>query len=203
MNLSGIDVCGPVWGEPVECGPDLRTCLTCLVGIRLEFDGPGAWSATCQFWTDADLISGCKPESNANLIGAAKSGAIGNVTFLSFDQTGSCCTTNSASALGPKVAPAMIVNQQPMIALPMLMVTEPLGSPMSWSSSTIGACVRKHNILLSAEISTASPFAYDLVSFVPACIVCWTIGGLLGETVVASYTRRAFRLADGVGAPAA
>ena len=86
-----------------------------------------------------------------------------------------------------------IANQQPMIALPMLMVTEPSGSPMSWSSSTIGACVHKHNILLSLETSTASAFAYDnrmkIVTFVLAAVVLaplgWTIGGLVGETVVA------------------
>ena len=95
-----------------------------------------------------------------------------------------------------------IVNQQPMIALPMLMVTEPSGSPMSWSSSTIGACVRKHNILLSAETTTAAPFAYDLrmkiVSFVLAAVVLaplgWTIGGLLGETAIASILGGLFGL---------
>ena len=95
-----------------------------------------------------------------------------------------------------------IVNQQPMIAPPMLMVTEPLGSPMSWSSSTIGACVRKHNILLSAETSAASPLAYDnrmkIVTFVLASVVLaplgWTIGGLLGGTVVASILGGLFAL---------
>ena len=94
-----------------------------------------------------------------------------------------------------------IVNQQPMIALPMLMVTEPSGSPMSWSSSTIGACVRKHNIL-SSETSSASPFAYDIrmkiVSFVLGAVVLaplgWTIGGLLGETVIASILGGLFGL---------
>ena len=53
------------------------------------------------------------------------------------------------AALGPKAAPVTIVNQQPMIALPMLMVTEPSGSPMSWSSSTIGACVRNGSQILA------------------------------------------------------
>ena len=106
------------------------------------------------------------------------------------------------AALGPKAAPAMIVNQQPMIALPMLMVTEASGSPMSWSSSTIGACVRKHNILWSAETSTAAPFAYDIrmkiVSFVLGAVVLaplgWVIGGLVGETVVASILGGLFGL---------
>ena len=106
------------------------------------------------------------------------------------------------AALGPKAAPVTIANQQPMIALPMLMVTEPSGSPMSWSSSTIGACVRKHNILLSAETSTASPFAYDIrmkiVSFVLGAVVLvplgWTIGSLVGETVIASILGGLFGL---------
>lgn len=95
-----------------------------------------------------------------------------------------------------------IVNQQPMIALPMLMVTEPSGSPMSWSSSTIGVRVRKHNILFSLETSNASPFAYDnrmkIVTFVLAAVVLaplgWTIGGLLGETVIASILGGLFGL---------
>ena len=96
----------------------------------------------------------------------------------------------------------MIVNQWLMIALPMLMVTEPSGSPMSWSSSTIGACVRKHKILLSSETSTPSTFAYDIhmkiVSFVLVAVVLaplgWIIGGLLGETVVASILGGLFGL---------
>ena len=75
-------------------------------------------------------------------------------------------------------------------------------SPMSWSSSTIGACVRKHNILWSAETSTAAQFAYDIrmkiVSFVLGAVVLaplgWAIGGLVGETVVASILGGLFGL---------
>ena len=73
---------------------------------------------------------------------------------------------------------------------------------MSWSSSTIGVRVRKHNILLSAETSTASPFAYDIrmkiVSFVLCAVVLvplgWTIGSLVGETVIASILGGLFGL---------
>lgn len=68
--------------------------------------------------------------------------------------------------------------------------------------STIGACVRKHNILLSAETSNASSFAYDIrmkiVSFVLAAVVLaplgWTIGGMVGENVVASILGGLFGL---------
>ena len=66
----------------------------------------------------------------------------------------------------------------------------------------IGVCVRKHNILLSAEKSTAAPFAYGIrmkiVSFVLGAVVLaplgWAIGGLVGETVVASILGGLFGL---------
>ena len=61
--------------------------------------------------------------------------------------------------------------------------------------------VRKHNIL-SSKTSTAAPFAYDLrmkiVTFMLAAVVLaplgWTIGGLVGETVIASILGGLFGL---------
>ncbi len=61
--------------------------------------------------------------------------------------------------------------------------------------------VRKHNIL-SSKTSTAAPFAYDnpmkIVTFVLASVVLaplgWTIGGLVGETVIASILGGLFGL---------
>ena len=169
------------------------------------------------FLSSADLTG--VDVSGADLSGANLSGVF-NFIFPVSESTGSCCvssgcTTNSESnctELGgtwTEAALVTIVNQQPMIVLRMLMVTEPSGSPMSWSSSTIGACVRKNNIL-SSETSSASPFAYDIrmkiVSFVLGAVVLaplgWTIGGLLGDRHC-FHSRRAFRPADGVGASAA